>query len=200
MKSLFLIFGLIIVINCKTSQAQLLNCSCNKKPYSKKISELKSTFPFNEQKRVQIVHFNAPNKLVFGINSNFFSWDTTDFIPKINGKVDTSKFIQKKDLSLNDIDTLIKIIKTKSLNNCAAETSFIEPKYGIIFYNSKNEIIDYLVFDIVNTDYLEPSLGVMNYKQANLGEYCSTKYKLIERLFKRNNIDIKYTTSEYKLK
>jgi len=161
------------------------------RPLKREIEVLINSYPFSKAYRLQLAEFEAPNKIEYGINKPWFSWDTTDFIPKKNGTVDTSKFIHRVDMSKAGIDSLIKIIGTKSKKKNAVESNFIEPRYAIIFYDEKNMIYDYIVFNITDDGQDNPVIGTRGKTIIGLGDYCPEKYKLLIDFYKMYGIEVR---------
>jgi hypothetical protein len=167
------------------------NCYTNTNAKTKVTQQ---TYPFDKADRILLVKYKA---VAVQGKPNMFSWDTVQIIPKRGKGIDTTKFISKHQLTKSGIDSLLKIINKRSKDNIGMEGIFVEPSNGILFFDKKGNIFEYIIicFSQIDTlrNYTEMS---SSYSKINLGWWCKDKGRLLTDFFLNRGVGIVVTKWE----
>lgn len=143
-----------------------------------KPGDLNKIYPFNKNIKIELVSFKPDY----------------ESIPKKNGQIDTTKFIETKTLSHQEEEELIDILYNYNYDPKVNRDSIIgeinicyEPRNAILFRNKKNKIITYLEICFECLQYRKP-------KRLKIGDFCQEKFDLLKDHFKR--VGIKFGTIE----
>ena len=144
-------------------------------------SYLKS-YPFNKSSKVQLVIFSVSEP----INEDWSKIVCLE-IPKKNGVVDTLQLENRKTLNSMQIEKVYEAMNFKGTDcseNVYRKKECNESGYGILFYNSKGEVFEYIELCFNCMQFTVSS------KNVNLGLMCYDKYSQFEKLFNENGLQV----------
>ena len=148
MRTIFTIFANIILTVAFGQKIIDDNCFANQ---DLKTKITRQTYPFNIADRILLVKYKA---LAVQRNPNYFSWDTVQIIPKKDGKIDTTAFLQQQQLTQRGVDSLLTIINQRSKEDLSVEQVFIEPSNAILFVDKQGNIYEQIVVCFTQFDKL----------------------------------------------
>jgi len=143
---------------------------------------------YSEKERLNIYPFNKAAQVML------ISFDVDEGIPVKSNRLNEQEITEKVVLSHKDIDSLTNIFYNigftplKGAQPYANLTSCYEPRNGVLFLDDNGKVFEYLEMCFACKRQVNSS------KKINDGEYCSTKFDLLQLFF--NKAGIKYGTNE----